>query len=101
MTWEERMAQQARRLGRAGTQPYDHDVPPKPRGEWNLVEGEWLPIPPDQPAPDDGTCTECFEWRRYPPGQEHFGFAWFKICGGLCEHEHHDHEVWHAAPLET
>lgn len=54
--------------------------------------------------PDDGTCRECYEWRRYPPGQEHFGWAWRRIChltpapGPLhCGHAHHDGEIWLAA----
>jgi hypothetical protein len=44
--------------------------------------------------PDDGTCLTCCEWRRYPPGQEHFGWAWWRICGHDCAHPHHADEVW-------
>jgi hypothetical protein len=53
--------------------------------------------------PDDGLCLECFKWRRYGPGQEHFGWAWWRCCGpGLgtgerCAHEHHKDEVWLAS----
>jgi hypothetical protein len=54
--------------------------------------------------PDDGTCRECFAWRRYGSGQEHFGWAWWMICqrSGFgattgCNHAHHDGEVWLAS----
>ncbi len=78
-TWEERMAQRARVR--------------RPNIPGRSVQ---QPIPPWQDPPDDGTCTECFEWRRYPPGQEHFGFAWWRTCHG-CDHKHHEDEVWLAA----
>jgi hypothetical protein len=53
-----------------------------------------VPPPHNSPRPpDDDTCRECYEWRRYPPGQEHFGWAWWRKCG-RCDHEHHKNEVW-------
>lgn len=48
--------------------------------------------------PDDGTCRECFEWRRYPGIQEHFGWAWWRTCQHGCGHEHHRAELWLASP---
>lgn len=47
-------------------------------------------------APDDGTCRDCYEWRRYPNGQEHFGWIWWATCEGRwggCGHEHHNGEI--------
>ena len=51
-------------------------------------------LPPEEPEPDDGTCRKCYEWRRYPPGQEHFGYAWWRTCPDWCECEHHKNEIW-------
>jgi hypothetical protein len=54
-------------------------------------------------APPDGECSDCYQWRRYPPGQEHFGWQWWMICDngrlgyGTCQHEHHRDEIWLAA----
>ena len=44
--------------------------------------------------PDDGTCRECYQWRRYRPGQEHFGWAWWRTCDHGCGCTHHADEVW-------
>jgi hypothetical protein len=44
--------------------------------------------------PDDGTCLTCYEWRRYPSGQEHFGWAWWRTCAHGCACAHHADEVW-------
>lgn len=49
-------------------------------------------LPPDGPPPSG--CGECYEWRRYPHGQEHFGWHWVRACGHGCEHAHHVDEVW-------
>ncbi len=52
-------------------------------------------LPPALPPPEDGTCPACYEWRRYPPPQEHSGWAYWRVCtAGDCDHEHHQHEVW-------
>jgi hypothetical protein len=44
--------------------------------------------------PDDGTCTACYQWRRYPTRQEHFGWAWWRICPRDCQCAHHKDEIW-------
>lgn len=44
--------------------------------------------------PGGDLCQECFEWRPYPPGQEHFGWAWWRTCEPGCAHAHHEAEVW-------
>ena len=49
-------------------------------------------LPPDGPPPDD--CGECYEWQRYPRGQEHFGWHWVRTCGPGCQHAHHEGDVW-------
>lgn len=52
--------------------------------------------------PGDGACRLCCEWRRYPAGQEHFGWGWWMTCSHLglpeprCQHECHIGEVWFA-----
>jgi hypothetical protein len=51
-------------------------------------------LPPMQPEPEDGTCRRCYQWRRYPPGQEHFGYAWWRICPHGCDCAHHADEIW-------
>lgn len=51
----------------------------------------------DPVAPVDGTCRECYEWRSYPAGQVHFGYAWWKTCSWTCEHQHHVGEIWMAS----
>ena len=46
-------------------------------------------------GPPEGQCLDCYDWCRYPPGQEHFGWAWWCTCGlSGCGHEHHRTEVW-------
>ena len=75
-TWEERMAQKAQ-----ARQPVDPE----------------RVIPLQQDPPEPGQCPLCYEWRRYPPGQEHFGFAWWRICQPGCVCAHHDNEVWLAS----
>jgi len=47
--------------------------------------------------PTTDVCRVCYAWRRYPVGQRHFGFAWWRICDANCPHEHHRDEVWLAA----
>jgi hypothetical protein len=42
----------------------------------------------------DGMCPVCYEWRRYPPGQEHFGWSWWRTCARDCPCAHHADEVW-------
>jgi len=64
--------------------------------------GELAPYIPDdwewsQEPPDDGTCRECYEWRRYPEGQRHFGMTWWRVCGQDCGCAHHANELWLAA----
>jgi hypothetical protein len=44
--------------------------------------------------PEDGICHECYQWRRYPSGQEHFGWAWWRTCDHGCGCAHHADEVW-------
>ena len=42
-------------------------------------------------------CLKCCEWRRYGPGQRHFGYTWWGTCkvfSQSCDCEHHKHEVW-------
>ena len=34
---------------------------------------------------------ECYDWRPFPPGQEHFGYAAFHL--EPCDHAHHG-EIW-------
>lgn len=48
----------------------------------------------ETPDPADPTCRGCYRWGPYPPGQEHFGFIWWRVCEGSCPCEHHDSEVW-------
>jgi hypothetical protein len=73
-----------------------------------LVQREaarWLDIPNYNPTeyrwnatPDqDGTCRLCYEWRRFPPGQRHFGYAWWRMCPSTCGCAHHAGETWMAA----
>ena len=51
----------------------------------------WTPTPPD------AQCGLCYEWRRYPEGQRHFGFAWWRICDSMsCSCAHHTDETWTA-----
>jgi hypothetical protein len=50
----------------------------------------------DTPQTGDDLCLACYEYRRYPDWQQHFGFAWWKTCGWDCTHEHHRDEVWRA-----
>jgi hypothetical protein len=54
----------------------------------------WACVPPFP------MCMWCFEWRRYPKGQRHFGWAAWMRCGFLneksCDCAHHEHEVWMA-----
>lgn len=55
--------------------------------------------------PPLGECWDCFDWRRNPGGQAHFGWTWWMVCrsigaptpeGRLCRfgHDHHDGEIW-------
>lgn len=40
-------------------------------------------------------CLDCYEWRRYPPNQRHFGYAWWGKCDMKnCKCEHHKTEIW-------
>ena len=45
-------------------------------------------------APDSDLCRDCFEWRPFGKGQEHFGWSWWRTCEHGCGHEHHRLEVW-------
>lgn len=45
-------------------------------------------------GPPDGACLSCYEWRRYPGGQSHFGWAWWRTCAHDCPCAHHADEVW-------
>ena len=45
-------------------------------------------------GPPDGQCLSCYEWHRYPSGQEHFGWAWWRTCDHGCGCAHHADEVW-------
>lgn len=56
--------------------------------EYDAELYEWSQVPPFP------MCGQCFEWRRYPAGQRHFGLAWWKICSWQCSHEHHADEEW-------
>ena len=47
-------------------------------------------------VPIDDQCPRCYEWRRFPPGQRHFGFAWWRICSRGCTCGHHKEEMWMA-----
>jgi hypothetical protein len=64
---------------------------------------DFLTVPYDPTAhlwdkPTDATlCPVCFEWRRYPIGQRHFGWGWWRVCALNCTHAHHADEVWLAA----
>lgn len=51
----------------------------------------WDASPPDG---DEDVCRECNEWRRYPPGQRHFGFRWVRTCKSYCECACHEKEIW-------
>ncbi len=44
----------------------------------------------------DLPCQICYEWRRFPKGQRHFGYAWWRICSKECTCSHHKEEVWMA-----
>ncbi|MBP2704425.1 hypothetical protein JOL79_11430 [Microbispora sp. RL4-1S] len=44
------------------------------------------------PPPDE--CLKCYEWRRFPEGQAHFGWGWWRICPHTCGCKHHETEVW-------
>ena len=51
--------------------------------------------------PPDGLCLPCYVWRRYPLGQRHFGFTWFRVCEDApppwgCRCAHHETETWWA-----
>jgi len=48
----------------------------------------------DHVTPEDGICRLCYQWRRYPVGQRHFGFTWFRVCSESCVCEHHGSDVW-------
>jgi hypothetical protein len=58
--------------------------------DYRAEKYRWNSLPPD-----DGTCRECYAWRRFPPPQRHFGYVWVLLCGG-CDHAHHQDEVWMA-----
>lgn len=49
-----------------------------------------------EPDPSDEQCRKCYAWRRFPIGQRHFGFAWWRTCSnrGDCPCEHHRDEFW-------
>jgi hypothetical protein len=84
VTWERRMSEQAAQRERFAVLDFLNGVDPAWRDNCNY----------SATAPEDGTCRECFEWRRFPDGQEHFGFAWWRTCGRDCGHEHHKDEEW-------
>lgn len=61
------------------------------------LDAIWQELPAERRSalpPDDDTCRDCSEWRMYPPGQEHFGFAWWRTCPWTCSHDHHRDETW-------
>jgi hypothetical protein len=48
-------------------------------------------------TPTTDLCRVCYEWRRFPPGQRHFGYAWWRVCPHDCPCDHHAGEVWIAS----
>jgi hypothetical protein len=87
--------------------PFDREASPAcPRcGSWWRWYGRIADRDGTATSPPTGECTDCFEWRRYPGGQAHFGWGWWMICRSisayeeeerLCKfgHDHHDGEVW-------
>lgn len=57
---------------------------------------QWLDFTPE--PPEDDACHCCDEWRAHSPGQEHFGFVWWRLSErqAICDHSHHNEEVWFA-----
>jgi len=45
----------------------------------------WASLPPVE----DNMCVECYDYRRFPIGQRHLGYSWWRICPQGCPHEHH------------
>ena len=45
-------------------------------------------------TPSDTQCLKCNEWRRFPPGERHFGYGWFKTCDQDCKCGCHNEEIW-------
>lgn len=60
--------------------------------EYNENEYLWNSLPLE----DVLECELCYEWKRYPRGQRHFGYAWFRKCGCGCNCDHHKNEIWMA-----
>ena len=60
--------------------------------DYNADKYQWSLEPPLEAE----TCRDCYEWRRYPIGQRHFGFAFWKRCHWDCGHSHHADEMWMA-----
>lgn len=42
------------------------------------------------PSTNEPMCHACIAWRRFPPGQRHMGFSWWRICGPECACRHHE-----------
>jgi hypothetical protein len=88
-SWEGRMAARARvRRGHLPFTVYD--------GDDEITLAEYRLRHPEQYDPQRpvGLC-ECYDWRPFPPGQEHFGYAAFHLEPRfVCDHAHHDGEIW-------
>jgi hypothetical protein len=78
----------------------------KPNGEMEQVYGSGNETPSKPYNKDDYNwneptseqCLLCYEWRRYPPHQRHFGYSWWLKCSKNstgCDCEHHKHETWY------
>lgn len=79
-------------------------MPGCPRcGSWWRWYGRLADRDDTATSPPSGECLDCFEWRRYPGGQQHFGWGWWLTCFSFGDpeqrgcpygHAHHDGEVW-------
>jgi hypothetical protein len=79
----------------------DHVMEPRPPCPRCGSEWQWFGriadrdgTATDAPLTESG-CPTCYEWRRFPGGQKHFGWVWWKLCDWECPHAHHRGEVWY------
>ena len=59
-------------------------------GVYDASQYIWHKDPPS----DHTLCSRCYAWRRYPPGQRHFGYAGWRVCANDCTCAHHRDEIW-------
>ena len=55
--------------------------------DYNAADHFWI-------EPADSACPQCYRWERFPPGERHFGFAWWRQCDWVCSCTHHSKGIW-------